>query len=180
MTILNGSSTYPIDRKICQVEETLSFISFFPIVGTLSGLAKIVMGVAQATFGAAKYTFEKDLDNKEWAWVQFKHGMGNILAGFLESVPVVGMLFYLLRTPINPFYHYSNTVYFKEEWQNRLMTYPSLKNDVVFYQSKNQEFNKQVQPVYRDLVSKTPEKDHHEMAREAIEQYLSQSESVSS
>lgn len=94
-----------IDRRINNVENTLSLISAVPVVGTFAGLTKIALGAAQGTTALAVGALSlipSALNGKlsptaKYSWMHVKHGAGNMIAGAFESIPVVQTVLYLNR-----------------------------------------------------------------------------------
>lgn len=96
---------YPIEKTLSTAENFLSNLSPYPVIGTVAGAAKIGMGTVQLTasvglaiLSAPSAPFSKK-GNK---WLKFAarhsvHGAANIVAGIIESIPVVQTLFYKAR-----------------------------------------------------------------------------------
>ena len=93
-----------IDRKLNEAEKFLSSAAAPPIVGTVAGLTKTLMGVAQAIVGLVCGVLTlpercmKDAYLNDRFWTHVKHGVGNIAAGLLEAIPIVGLFMYINRT----------------------------------------------------------------------------------
>ena len=93
-----------LDSTLNKIENKLSLIAAIPIVGTAAGLTKILFGTAQlviavaATIFASAYAlYARSLDPISTTSDHIVHGAGNILAGTLESIPVVQTVLYFKR-----------------------------------------------------------------------------------
>lgn len=93
-----------LDGIIDNMENKLSFVSAIPIIGTLAGGAKVLMGAGQGltalaygalTFIPAVYT--GDYSSLKYSWTHIKHGLGNMGAGTVEAIPLVQTALYGLR-----------------------------------------------------------------------------------
>lgn len=93
-----------LDQKINDIENILSFAAVNPIIGTLAGGAKVCLGVAQSFTALAIFiitsipaAYTGNWSTSNYAWSHVKHGLGNIVTGTLESIPLVGTFLGLLR-----------------------------------------------------------------------------------
>ena len=83
---------------IClETERTLSKVAMVPMVGTVAGLAKVLMGVAQSIVGLAGRIFTPKSELNAYFMAHAKHGLGNIVAGAVEAIPLVGLFLYIYR-----------------------------------------------------------------------------------
>src|ERR1700738_3822032 len=93
-----------LERTIAKAEAFLSKAAAIPVVGTLAGAAKMILGVIQ-TIGAllaliGSLPFLGTQNGKDVARRSVSHiinGLANIVSGALEAVPVLGALIYLGR-----------------------------------------------------------------------------------
>lgn len=93
-----------VDRALNNIENTLSDVSLYPVVGTLAGCSKILIGVVQ-TLSAIAYgilTFIPSAISSDWtplkhSWTHIKHGVGNMAAGTVEAIPIVQSALYGIR-----------------------------------------------------------------------------------
>ncbi len=93
-----------LQNGLSRAENALSYISRIPIVGTLSGITKVAMGTIQtvAGFGGSVIgTCARMFGNKKilsYSLDQMKNGIGNVVAGTVEAIPLVGTAsWYLAR-----------------------------------------------------------------------------------
>lgn len=93
-----------IERDMNNMENALSNIAFYPVVGTVAGAVKVIVGTTQlvTAIACALLCVFPSLVVKNWsvekrAWSHIKHGCGNVLAGIVEAVPLVSMLVYGIR-----------------------------------------------------------------------------------
>ena len=93
-----------LQNGLSRAENALSYISRIPIVGTLSGITKVAMGTIQtvAGFGGTVVgACARMFGNKRilsYSLDQMKNGIGNVAAGTVEAIPLVGTAsWYLVR-----------------------------------------------------------------------------------
>lgn len=93
-----------IDRTMNNIENKLSDISAYPVVGTLAGVTKILLGTTQALTGLAcgimlliPSAATRDWSSMKSSWTHIKHGVGNMTAGVFESIPFVQTAIYGIR-----------------------------------------------------------------------------------
>lgn len=92
-----------IDRTINNIENTLTGISAYPVVGTVAGCVKILMGAVQVVAAIAYGIFALiraamgDWSPLKYSWTHIKHGVGNMVAGTFEALPVVQTALYCIR-----------------------------------------------------------------------------------
>lgn len=121
-----------LDRLIDALERVGSDVAIVPVAGLVAGPLKVAGGVLQVTFASTCYAAlplvsfavgeeERILSLRAYSWTHIKHGMGNVLAGTLETLPIVGTVLSLKRTQdyitINEFY---------ESQRGKFMPYQSL------------------------------------------------------
>lgn len=93
-----------IDRTMNNLENELSKISAYPVIGTVAGTAKFAMGLTQSLtalvcgiLSIAPAAVIRDWKYANRSWTHFKHGFGNMLAGTIEAIPGVQTLVYVIR-----------------------------------------------------------------------------------
>lgn len=115
-----------------KTERVLSKIAVVPGVGLVPGALKMALGVVQVLagliaagiFGIISACCKKDNIFGEWAVMSAAHsknGAGNILAGFLEALPVVGTICFFVRNRIENGTDYDRQL-------DKYMKYPEIKN----------------------------------------------------
>lgn len=94
-----------IDSSMNNIENGLSDIALYPGLGTVAGSVKVIVGAAQSLtalvcgiFALLYGVFTHDLSPASFAWSHVKHGGGNIVAGVLEAIPVVGTAVHIFRS----------------------------------------------------------------------------------
>lgn len=92
------------DLEVNRLENFLSNVSPYPIVGTLAGSIKIILGAAQFTIAmiavivtGIAYIFTRNFGHVKYTFSHVTHGLGNIMAGFLELIPGIQTIFYKIR-----------------------------------------------------------------------------------
>lgn len=98
---------YEVDRAVNIIENTLTDISAYPVVGTIAGGTKILMGAVQGltAFAVGILTFiPSAILTETWlpmslkfSWKHIKHGLGNMIAGAIEALPIVQTVLYGIR-----------------------------------------------------------------------------------
>lgn len=118
-----------IDQTINKWENDLSTISAFPVAGTLAGGAKILMGLTQTITAVVSGIFliipslaTGDLSPLSYAWTHITHGLGNMVAGTFEAIPIIATAIYFMRQISND----STTIHITSLHANKFMPYPSL------------------------------------------------------
>lgn len=93
-----------IDRACNNIENELSYFAAYPIVGTIAGASKAFLGAFQAITALAvtilsivPSIFAQDGSLVKYTISHIKHGVGNMMAGTLEAIPLFGTLLYLFR-----------------------------------------------------------------------------------
>lgn len=93
-----------VDRTINNIENTLTEVSAYPVVGTLAGCAKVLMGTVQWLTGLAggiltiiPAAITGDWSPVKYSWTHIKHGAGNMSAGTIEAIPLVQTALYGIR-----------------------------------------------------------------------------------
>lgn len=120
-----------IDHVLNETERALSIGAAIPVAGTVAGLSKVLMGVAQTIVGVvggiltlpARCMNNTKLNNH--FWTHAKHGVGNVAAGLVEAIPLVGTGIYIARW----FKANNNTsvqVYTQTQHEDKFMPYESL------------------------------------------------------
>lgn len=112
-----------VDRTLNNIENTLSWASSYPIVGTAPALCKILMGTIQTTaasvcgifIGLPTALLAENYSVLNYSWTHVKHGIGNVAAGALEAIPYVQHALYYYREP----YLYRDRQYMKKEYTDR-------------------------------------------------------------
>jgi hypothetical protein len=93
-----------IERNLSRTENVLSSLAAIPIIGTVPAVAKVAMGTVQtitalfiatvAGLPAAAFGNKKILER---SWTHIKNGIGNIAAGAVEAIPLVGTGVFIMR-----------------------------------------------------------------------------------
>ena len=128
-----------IDRKINDLENRLSYISAYPVIGTPFGAIKILFGASQSIIAATVTIFSlipaaatKKWSLTKYSWTHVKHGIGNIIAGVIESIPIVQTLSYKIR---RIGYLGSDVAHLVTRHEDKYMPYTSLEErDWLFYE----------------------------------------------
>lgn len=92
-----------IDDAFNKTERFLTKVSAIPVIGTVAGLSKVLMGAGQTVVGVvggiftspARLMGNSKLNDRFWTHV--KHGTGNMAAGTVEAIPLVGTVMYFTR-----------------------------------------------------------------------------------
>lgn len=87
-----------LERGLDYLERAGSYVAIVPVVGTVPGVLKVVGGLIQLTAAVAcailffiPAAALGEVDSlMQHCWVHMQHGVGNILAGLLESIPLLG------------------------------------------------------------------------------------------
>lgn len=87
-----------LDRFIDTLERAGSTVAIVPGAGAVAGAFKIVIGLIQITTAVAcaillfipAAAMGEEGSLMEYCWTHIKHGVGNILAGLLEAIPLLG------------------------------------------------------------------------------------------
>ncbi len=86
------------------IENFLSKVSRYPVVGTIAGSVKVVLGTVQFTIAiialiltGLAYIFTRNSNPVMYAYSHIAHGIGNVGAGLVELTPILQTLFYKLR-----------------------------------------------------------------------------------
>lgn len=97
-----SDAQYKLESIICDIEENLSTVSAVPLV--IPGIFKMALGSVQAVsalviaiFAIMYESFTGDKAPYKYCVVHVKHGMGNILAGFIEAIPIAGTALFIKR-----------------------------------------------------------------------------------
>lgn len=90
-----------------KTERVLSKIAVVPGVGLAAGALKMAIGVVQilasliasGIFGALSCCCKKEFfaGCAEMSLIHLKNGAGNILAGFVEALPIIGTVYFFVR-----------------------------------------------------------------------------------
>ena len=97
-----------LERAVFNTEEYLSKASVYPVIGTVAGTAKIAMGTLQLASALALGIFsafsviisprENPAKNKlKFSCRHVVHGVSNVIAGILETIPLLQSVFYGFR-----------------------------------------------------------------------------------
>lgn len=108
-------------------EMKLSRLACYPVVGTVTGVAKVILGVVQLIVNLAMAIFQLlpfFMDGTSRPLIQqlkwSVHGAGNVIAGALEAIPIVGLALWLIRQQIAAY-----ALYEPEEKMMKFMAYHS-------------------------------------------------------
>lgn len=147
-----------IERAINDIENTLTNISAYPGVGSLAGIAKVLMGTAQVVTAISYGIFNiipsinsGDWSNVKYSFTHIKHGVGNITAGVFETIPLLQTVLYIIRQLRQ--HQASDRVHLQTRHENKFMPYASLEKldltiggaDEDAAQEANQLFNAKIQ-----------------------------------
>lgn len=93
-----------LDRNLSQFEKALNVAGYIPIVSSVSGAVRVLYGkievvaaVGTAAISALKALFSDARGSKEWfgrsvmALDYALHGVANIVRGYIEMVPFLGL-----------------------------------------------------------------------------------------
>ncbi len=103
MTAVVMSRMERIDHHLNKAENKLTSISRYPVIGTIPGAVKILLGISQMIAGLAAALFfalrERGSEYlvTKYAFTQVKHGAGNVVAGIFETIPVIQTVLYYVR-----------------------------------------------------------------------------------
>ncbi len=97
-----------LERAIFNTEEHLSKVSVYPVIGTVAGTAKIAMGTLQLVSALALGIFSAfsviisprenpAQDKLKFSCRHVVHGLSNVIAGILETIPLLQTAFYGFR-----------------------------------------------------------------------------------
>ena len=101
--VSTSSRTAQLEMGLWKTENTLSKISAVPLLGTVSGVVKVAMGLIQIIAGAGVAGFGFLTLNGRLihnGLSQAIHGGGNEIAGTLEAIPGVGTYLWWKRKRI--------------------------------------------------------------------------------
>lgn len=127
-----GLDQVSIDSTVNNIENTLSTVSAIPVVGTLAGGAKVLLGLVQTISAAVSAifliapSFCIGWDYMKYCWTHIKHGVGNMIAGSFEAVPLLGTGIYFYRR-IKGSSASDVQVYISSGHAFKFMSYPSLE-----------------------------------------------------
>lgn len=121
-----------LDGFLDTLERAGSTAAVVPVVGTVTGALKVAGGAVQVTAAVACAILliiplaimgeEGAVDSlMDHCWTHIKHGMGNILAGTLEAIPLVGTIGYIWRNSL-----YASTINTPYSQLEKFMPYQSL------------------------------------------------------
>ncbi len=100
-SLINRSTWTELEVSLDSIENTLSNISSNTVIFALvAGPLKILMGTIQLIaaslfFSIAKATEDTELE--QHCWEHMKHGIGNMLSGIIETIPIVATFFNLIK-----------------------------------------------------------------------------------
>ncbi len=120
-----------IDRVMNKAETFLSQASVVGVVIPVAGVTKVAMGCIQATLALAisilsviPAAASGNWSITDHAWTHVKHGVGNMIAGTFEAIPLVNLFICYLREQQRGVKQDSN-----EPYGDKFMPYPSLIKD---------------------------------------------------
>ena len=122
-----------IDRTMNRIENSLTSYAYIPI---LPGAIKIVIGSVQSTAAAvvglvnlpAAACGRAQLNR--YAWTHVLHGLGNIGAGIVEAIPVLGCAIVCTRN-IGSIAASDYRITYKDETDGKCLPYESLRGDSI-------------------------------------------------
>lgn len=91
---------YNLENNLHTIENLLSIVTAVPFIGVIGGAAKVGLGLIQTisalaitliTGIGALFASEKGKVCSLRASKHILHGMGNIFAGVIESIPLIGL-----------------------------------------------------------------------------------------
>jgi hypothetical protein len=134
-----------LELNLNNIENKLSYLSLYPVVWP--GLLKVGIGITQLVtavaisvifFVPACLHFEDSQKLFCRAIKHIGHGMGNIVAGAIEAIPLAGTLFFIIRKNRPPYSPYN--------YSRLLMKHPKFKflpydhNTLELYLKEKKEF----------------------------------------
>ncbi len=180
----------PIDSNLNRAENFLSSAARYPLIGTVAGLAKVGLGVAQVVAGLSIGIFLALHFDPLWPTKRYfahvKHGAGNIVAGILESLPIIQTALYYVRENRKP-RPPGTDLYVQTNHETKFMPYRSLvaKDITIRGTGDPEKINSALQrftsfeaaEAYhrRIKVEDISVERHIELAKEAIRQILASS-----
>jgi hypothetical protein len=94
---------HKLEQVLSRTENALTFVAAIPILGSPAGVLKISLGTVQ-TIAAVAFVvlgiIPRAFDHKEMfdcAVVHVRNGLGNIVSGAVETIPLVGTVLFLMR-----------------------------------------------------------------------------------
>jgi hypothetical protein len=95
-----------LQTGLSHAEMRMSYLARIPILGTVTGVAKIAMGTLQTLAGVGGTVvggIARIFGNKRmlpYSLDQLKNGLGNVVAGSVEAIPLVGTAAWYVRKGI--------------------------------------------------------------------------------
>ncbi len=130
----NVNDGFNPDKFANNAERFLSEQAKYPVIGSLAGIVKIVGGAAQAITALAcgiiagiPFAAFGKTDILKHSWTHLKHGLGNIAAGIVETIPGVGYLMWVIRE--EKFSHVNPHIHVELGQQDKFMPYKSLQKE---------------------------------------------------
>lgn len=170
-------------KEINKLEVSLSKFSGIPVIGTVAGCGKVVMGVTQMISGLAcsiitaiPAPFTGNWSYLNSSCTHIKHGMGNIFVGFLEATPVVQQVLFVMRM-LQSMTHMDAEVAVYTGHQNKFMPYASLVEQDWEIGGCVPETTDKVKEIYKQKLHEKgnakniPVKQKMMLAQDAINQY---------
>ncbi len=168
-TINFSDTQYNFDTVVNHTENALSVLSMTPGVGFVTGGLKIVIGLVQAAVAGILYLVFKALDNvryRDYANIHFKHGLANIAAGFIEAIPLAGLLMGLKRM-CNEHKEKKERSDFEKKatvesaHKFKFMSYPSLEIRDVVFGNCSAEISNELQDQYQQMIKGKPNVNYY-------------------
>lgn len=179
-----------LERELNDIENSLSRVSAIPLVGSLAGATKVVLGAAQSLtaltcglFSMIPSMVTKDYTFSNRCLTHLKHGIGNIAAGIVEAVPGVQTLSYVVRKRKGSM-DSDPRVKLTTHHENKFMPYKSLiERDFTFeggldegdVEKVQETYNLAVKEVFRlkGDIQVTP-KERYKIAKDVIDGKIKQ------
>jgi hypothetical protein len=162
---MSASIGTKIDHAFNETERALSIVGIVPVIGTVAGLSKALIGVAQLIVGVVGGIFTSTcMDNSkltERFWTHAHHGAANIAAGLLEAIPLVGSYIGIKR--FNPCGG-SREIYVSTGHEDKWMPYQSLLDRDLSIEGlgfSEQEF-KVAEDNFKNIIKEKPDLTYEE------------------
>lgn len=136
--IISANTRINIDSRINEIENNLSEYAWIPFI---PGSVKTAGGIIQASIAlaCAILTYFPSRHHNEWslnqyAWTHVKHGLGNLIAGLFEAIPLVGFGVSQVRE-LKKFIRYRPACQVWTGHERKFMAYASLEAKDISFES---------------------------------------------
>lgn len=150
-----------IDIHLNRFEECLSLAAVVPGVGILAGALKVTLGFSQVVIAGVHAIWHKTFANRAVRWIAHdysytyaKHGVGNMIAGSLEALPLIGTALYLARWIKSKRFTRTNEqarAYIAHSFAHKWMPYYSLVADEFELVASDRKLKQQIIERYNSL-----------------------------